>query len=235
MGRGAPPPGVRPATPRAREAAVAGARSSPLRRIRLPIETPRLLLRLPSSRDVPGLRRIFRDPRAAMAAGAPLHSREERRDPSKMVARTRAEYRRAEHLSLSVIHRANGGCVGRVGLRGLDWPHRKVESLSYWIDPRYWREGLATEASYFLCRAAFRHLGLRRIGSQALDRNFASLRVLRRLGFVEEGLERQAVCVRGSCMDMVWFGLLKDELPPIRRLERYWKTTPAGHDGAGRD
>jgi len=194
-----------------------------LARLRLPIETPRLVLRLPSRSDVPDLRRTFRDPRTARAEGASLHSVAERRDPSAMIVRTRAEYRRGEHLSLSVLDRASGRCIGRVGLRGLDWTYRKVESLSYWIDPRYWRRGYATEASWFLCAAGFRSLGMRRISSQALDRNAASLTVLRRLGFVEEGREREAVCVRGTRMDMVLFGLLRGELVSRRTLEPAWR------------
>jgi RimJ/RimL family protein N-acetyltransferase len=140
-----------------------------------------------------------------------------------MVARTAAEYRKGEHLSLSVLHRASGRCIGRVGLRGLDWRWRKVESLAYWIDPEWWNHGYATEASWFLCAVAFRELGMRRISSQALAENHASLAVLRRLGFVEEGRERESVCARGKCMDMVLWGLLKAELPSSRAMSPVWK------------
>jgi RimJ/RimL family protein N-acetyltransferase len=147
-------------------------------------------------------------------------------DPGKMVARTLIEFRKGEHLSLSVLERESGRCVGRVGLRGLVWTYRKVESLSYWIDPRYWNRGYATEASYFLCGDAFDHLGMRRISSQALDRNVASLNVLRRLGFVEEGRERAAVCRRGKCMDMVLFGLLKGEMLSETKLASVWNKRP---------
>jgi [ribosomal protein S5]-alanine N-acetyltransferase len=193
-----------------------------LAQVRLPIETPRLILRLPSTSDIPQLRRIFRDPRAARAVGAPMHSRAEMRNPAQLVSRTRREYRAGEHLSLSAVLRDEQVCVGRVGLRGLDWNWRKVESLSYWIDPRYWGRGFATEASWFLCWEAFRRLGMRRIGSSALDRNAASLSVHKRLGFVEEGRERQAICVKGKFMDLVLFGLLKSELPS-------WETVSTRH------
>jgi ribosomal-protein-alanine N-acetyltransferase len=143
-----------------------------------------------------------------------------------MIARTRAEYRAGQHLSLSVIEREGGACVGRVGLRGLDWKWRKVESLSYWIDPAHWNRGYATEASWFLCSQAFRSLRMRRISSQALASNLASLRVLHRLGFVEEGREREAVCVRGSCLDMLLFGLLRNELVPEDAIRSLWDGDP---------
>jgi [ribosomal protein S5]-alanine N-acetyltransferase len=186
-----------------------------LSRLPLPLSTPRLILRLPSSKDVTELKRSLRNPLTARAAGASLHSTVERRNPERMVRRTLREFREDEHLSLSVVLRSTGACVGRVGLRGLDWQWKKVESLSYWIDPRYWNRGLATEASWKLCETAFVDLGMRRVSSQALDRNPASQAVLRKLGFVEEGRERESVCVRGRCMDMILFGLLKRELRPL--------------------
>jgi ribosomal-protein-alanine N-acetyltransferase len=135
-----------------------------------------------------------------------------------MITRSRQEYRRDEHVSLSVIRRHDNLCVGRVGLRGIDWNWRKVESLAFWIDPRAWNRGYATEAAWFLCRAGFRELRLRRISSQALERNEASLRVLRKLGFVEEGRERASVVIRGRPMAMVLFGLLPRELAPYSSL-----------------
>ena len=137
-----------------------------------------------------------------------------------MVRRTLEEYARGEHLSLSVVERESGRGIGRVGLRGLDGKWRKVESLSYWMDPGHGGQGLATETSWFLCREAFQRLGVRRISSSALDRNAASLAVLRKLGFVEEGRERQAVVVKGRAMDMVLFGLFRKELVPWRTLAR---------------
>ena len=197
-----------------------------LSRVRLPIETPRLSLRLPGKEDIPDLERSFRDPRTARASGAPLHSRSERKDPALMVARTLREYRAGEHLSLSVILREHGSCIGRVGLRGLDGTWRKVESLSYWIDPEHWNRGYATEASWFLCSAAFRSLHMRRIASSALEGNAASLAVLRSLGFAEEGRERESVRIRGKDQDMLLFGLLKDELPSWEDVAQRRARTP---------
>ena len=128
---------------------------------------------------------------------------------------------------MSVILNDHGACIGRVGLRGLDWKWRKVESLSYWIDPKYWNRGYATEASWFLCREAFQHLGMRRISSSALDKNEMSLAVLRRLGFVEEGRERRSVYVRNACMDMVLFGVLKEEFPAWEAVASSNVTSPS--------
>jgi len=193
---------------------------TPWARLALPIESPRLVLRLPTMADVPDLRRSFRNPRTARAVGAPLHSPDEIRDPAKIVRRTRAEFRKATDLSLSAVQRSDGRCIGRIGLRGLDWHWRTVESLSYWIDPACWNQGYATEASWFLCQVAFSQLRTRRISSSALEPNVASRRVLKKLGFREEGRQREAVRVRGRSLDMVLYGLLRGELVPWASLSR---------------
>ena len=186
----------------------------PLTQLVLPIETPRLFLRLPTMADVPDLRRSFRDHRTAKSVGAPLHSPAEVRDPAKMVRRTRAEFRRATDVSLSAVLKGESRCIGRVGLRGVDWHWKTVESLSYWIDPGYWNQGYATEASWFLCHVAFSQLGIRRISSSALEPNVASQRVLRKLGFVREGRQREAVRLHHRNLDMILYGLLRSELVP---------------------
>ncbi len=95
-----------------------------------------------------------------------------------------------------------------------------MESLSSWIDPTYWTRGHATEASWFLCHKAFRHLGMRRIGSSSLDLNRASRAVHRRPGFVEEGREREAVRLKGRSLDMIHFGLLQRELPSWGKVSK---------------
>ncbi len=100
---------------------------------------------------------------------------------------------------------------GPGGLRDLDWHWRKLESLSYWIDPSRWHRGYATESSFFLCQAAFRRLRMRRVSPQARSENRASLAGLRNLGVVPEGRERRAVVGKGNAMDMLLFGLFPEE------------------------
>jgi len=54
--------------------------------------------------------------------------------------------------------------------------------------------------------------------SSAMKPNLASLRVLKKLGFVYGGRQREAVRRRGRSMDMVLYGLLRGELVPWASL-----------------
>ena len=58
---------------------------------------------------------------------------------------------------------------------------------------------------------AFSRLGLRRLEADADPRNIASLRLLDRFGFTQEGLLRERYCVNAELQDAVLLALLRRE------------------------
>jgi ribosomal-protein-alanine N-acetyltransferase len=58
---------------------------------------------------------------------------------------------------------------------------------------------------------AFSELGLHRLTASAFETNEASKRVLKRIGFVKEGVSRQAAYVDGDWCDLIRYGLLREE------------------------
>ncbi|WP_231185099.1 GNAT family protein [Haladaptatus sp. DYF46] len=103
--------------------------------------------------------------------------------------------------------------VGFVRLiREHPWVHvTRDAELGYWITPDEWRNGYATAAAECMVEYGFSELGLHRITASALTTNEASKRVLKRVGFVEEGVSRDASFVDGEWCDMVRYGLLVEE------------------------
>lgn len=87
---------------------------------------------------------------------------------------------------------------------------RRAE-LGYWLAQPAWGHGFATEAAHALVDFGFRDLGLARIYAQVLAGNRASLRVLDKLGMVNEGVKRQHVHKARRLHDVVLYGLLRDE------------------------
>ncbi len=107
----------------------------------------------------------------------------------------------------------DGAPVGFVRLiREHPWVHvTRDAELGYWITPDEWRNGYATAAAECMVEYGFSELGLHRITASALTTNEASKRVLKRVGFVEEGVSRDASFVDGEWCDMVRYGLLREE------------------------
>jgi ribosomal-protein-alanine N-acetyltransferase len=68
-----------------------------------------------------------------------------------------------------------------------------------------------------IIRYGFSVLGLHRIEAGVLPGNDASVRVLEKLRFREEGLRRDYLCCKGRFHSLRWFSLLEtDDVPGSR-------------------
>jgi RimJ/RimL family protein N-acetyltransferase len=87
--------------------------------------------------------------------------------------------------------------------------------IGYWVRSSRARQGLATEAAAALTRVALEHCGVPRVDIQVEPGNEPSLRVVRKLGYREDGLLRRELdpLVRGGPRrDAIRFSLLAEEL-----------------------
>ena len=104
--------------------------------------------------------------------------------------------------------------IGTCGFNAWD-TRMKSTVVGYEIDPHYWGRGFASEAVNTIAKAAF--LGelpcgsLNRIQADTVPGNFASETVLKKLGFIEEGVRRQAGYWKNAYHDLKCFGLLKED------------------------
>jgi RimJ/RimL family protein N-acetyltransferase len=78
-------------------------------------------------------------------------------------------------------------------------------------DKNYWSKGYGTEAASLIIRYGFEQLNLHRISSSAFSFNARSIKMHLKLGFKEEGRQREVVFKNGAYHDEVIFGLLRDE------------------------
>jgi len=99
--------------------------------------------------------------------------------------------------------------LGTVSLRR--YARDRRAELGYWLAQPAWGHGFATEAARAMIDFGFSGLGLARIYAQVLADNRASLRVLDKLGMVNEGVKRQHVHKARRLHDVVLYGLLRDE------------------------
>ncbi|WP_121821928.1 GNAT family N-acetyltransferase [Halostella salina] len=98
--------------------------------------------------------------------------------------------------------------IGKVSL--MDLHHTRPE-ISYWILPEYHGEGYGTEAVGVLVDYAFESHEIHGLQAQAFAPNEGSVGVLENLGFSHEGTLRDARFRDGEYVDVVWYGLLREE------------------------
>ena len=92
----------------------------------------------------------------------------------------------------------------------LNWRSCSVE-LGYWLDEAMQGKGIATHACRTMMQHAFEEHQLHKVVISCATDNLRSCAVARRLGFVQEGILRQADRLHDRYVDMVFYGLLVDE------------------------
>jgi RimJ/RimL family protein N-acetyltransferase len=75
----------------------------------------------------------------------------------------------------------------------------------------YWSKGIGTEAARLIIGYGFEQLNLHRVNSTVLAFNERSIRLHRKLGFREEGRQREALFKNGTFHDLVGYGILRAE------------------------
>jgi RimJ/RimL family protein N-acetyltransferase len=186
-------------------------------RVRLPISTPRLQLRLPDLADVPYFLRYVNDPKVHGSSSY----RHDRYTRAKEIAYIRSAHRDAakgEKLNVAITLRDTGQVIGMAGLVVNDWDNRHAW-IGYWLDPPHWHRGYGSEAASALCEVGFRTLRLHRIEARVFSFNQRSMRLLRRLGFRREGRLRSTLYRGGRWHDDIVLGVLRSEFRPFKGAE----------------
>ena len=100
--------------------------------------------------------------------------------------------------------------------------------------PKAIRRGFGVEAGKLISYYGVDVLGLRRIEAKVYEYNRLSANSLRRNGFRQEGILRQAGYQDGQCWDMLVFGILKHEIEQQRKNDSVYLPLE-GAEGETRD
>lgn len=113
----------------------------------------------------------------------------------------------------------NGLLVGQMHLFGIAWGSTRSGAAGYWVSKSVAGQGIAPLALAMLCDHSFETLGLHRIEVNIRPDNVASLRVVAKLGFRDEGLRARYLHINGDWHDHRTFALTTEE-PMARRMVR---------------
>lgn len=93
-----------------------------------------------------------------------------------------------------------GEVVGKVGFF-------RLPEIGFILRRDLWGQGLVTEAARTVIDHVFQTRDIAELRADADPRNVASIRVLKKLGFVETGRAERTYCIDGVWTDSIYFAL----------------------------
>ena len=108
------------------------------------------------------------------------------------------------------IRDASGQLIGGVGLEGDAATRTHRAEIGYWLAQPYWGQGIMTAVVGAVCQHAFATLDLAKITAHVLPSNEASVRVLVKNGFEQEGYFRRHCSKEGELINTRAFGRLRE-------------------------
>ncbi len=98
-------------------------------------------------------------------------------------------FRNRRCIRWGITRKDDGTLIGTCGYYGIH-PWHMRGSIGYELGRPFWRQGLMTEALNAIIDLGFKDMNLNRIDALVMPENIASIRLLEKIGFINEGLLR---------------------------------------------
>jgi len=169
------------------------------------LETDRLRLREMTPDDVTSLLKHLGNPEVVRFIDTqPIKTRQQADEWLRWMG---SFFSAKDGLRWGVTLKSDGTFIGSAGLHGWNREVRYAE-IGYDIAQAHWGNGYATEVVQGIIDFGFNRMMLNRIEADVVSGNDASMRVLEKIGFQQEGILRQRVYKGGAYLDSYLFSLL---------------------------
>lgn len=172
------------------------------------LQTQRLILREITSDDALDVFQIRSDYQVTRYnTGSPYTTIEQAR---RLIESIRNGYKNEDELRWGITFKGVGRVIGMVGF---NYWHRRDRraSVGYDLAREHWGQGIMSEALRAVIHFGFTRMDLNRIEADCTVENEASARLLLRLGFQPEGLQREQYYEEDRFWDLQLFSLLRRE------------------------
>ena len=136
------------------------------------------------------------------------------------------EQKRGVSLPFVTIEKSSGEIVGSTRFGNIDRQNRRVEIGWTWINPKWQRTAINTEAKFLMLEQAFEKWKCIRVELKTDALNEQSRNAILRIGATEEGILRQHLITdSGRFRDSVYFSIIDAEWEKVKKNLINLKTT----------
>lgn len=121
-------------------------------------------------------------------------------------------FNRQNCVRCAIVQENNDTILGLVSLTNIDYISRNAMFHIMIGRSENHGKGIGTYATTEMLRHAFENMNLHRVELEALSSNMRAINMYKKIGFVQEGVKRQAAYKNGSYTDMYVFSILHSEL-----------------------
>lgn len=170
------------------------------------LETERLILRRINVKDQEAMFKIYSDPKTAEYDWfSPIETKEK---ALRFIEHFNKEFEEQEEITWGIVRKEDGDFIGCCCLGDFNEEVRRSE-IGYVLRRSEWSKGYATEAVKALVAFGFETMNLNRIEAFITPGNDASIAVLKKAGFLQEGVVRERDLIKGKLEDGVILAILK--------------------------
>lgn len=174
----------------------------------LSMDLERVLLRPITADDADDLYEIFSDKQVMKYYDRlPLKSREEADELAKMFIDCLAD---RKMLRWGIEEKSSGKLIGTCGFFCISETNKKAE-VGYELRRDRWGTGIMSEAVEAIMKFIFTKTDINRVEAFVEIPNVASMKLLDKLGFVNEGTLRQYERCRGELIDVTIWSCLRND------------------------
>lgn len=115
------------------------------------------------------------------------------------------------NLVLAIIHQASDTHIGNISLLEIDAINSSAEFAVIIGEISFSGKGIGKEAGKLVINHGFSALNLHRISCETSRDNIGMQKLAVALGFIQEGVRREALFKSGAYQDMIVYALLRNE------------------------
>ncbi|MBS4537281.1 GNAT family N-acetyltransferase [Clostridium sp. D2Q-11] len=136
-------------------------------------------------------------------------------DTKKFIEITMKQFASNEGFQAGIWYK--GEIAGVIGYHKVDWSNKST-SIGYWLGEKYVGKGIMTKACRAFIDYALIDLNLNRVEIRCAEYNQKSRAIPERLGFIEEGMIRDAEWLYDHSVNHIVYGVLANEWKENNRI-----------------